>query len=134
MAGIPYKDEMNVFEPHKVFRFINAAICIALLLPAAACNREINRRLVDAAAEGNALSAKALIEQGANVEALENDGWTPLTSAAREGHLEVVKLLLEKGANVNKLEGGGHTALFWASRNQHQQVIELLLSKGGKDI
>lgn len=117
-----------------MLRFVRAAFCIALLLSAAACSREINRRLVSASAEGNALSVKALIEEGANVEALENDGWTPLTIAAREGHLEVVKLLLEKGANVNKLEGGGHTALFWANRNRHQQVIELLLSKGGKDI
>ena len=117
-----------------MLRFVKVATCTALLLSAIACSQEINQKLVSAAAEGNAASVKALIERGAEIEVLENDGWTPLTIAAREGHLEVVKLLLEKGANVNKSEGGGHTALFWANRNHHQQVIEYLLSKGGKEI
>ena len=115
-------------------QFIKVTVYTLALLAGTSCGREVDRKFVDAAAEGNVTAMNVLLERGANVNAAENDGWTPLTVASREGHLEAVKLLMEKGANVNKLEGGGHTALFWAKRNGHQQVVALLLSRGGKDI
>src|SRR6056297_1774117 len=44
--------------------------------------------------------AKYLIEQGAELNKQDNDGFTALHYAAKEGHLEVVKLLVEKGADL----------------------------------
>jgi ankyrin repeat protein len=40
-----------------------------------------------------------LLERGADPNAKNDDGWTPLHIAAGEGHVEIVKLLLERGAD-----------------------------------
>ena len=43
-----------------------------------------------------------LIEKGAEVNARDTDGWTPLMLAAMNSSTpEIVQLLLEKGAEVN---------------------------------
>ena len=48
---------------------------------------------------------KTLIENGANVNALDNRKWTPLHYAASKNeNAEVVKILIEKGANINTLD------------------------------
>lgn len=48
---------------------------------------------------GHVAVVRALLERGANIEAKEGDGSTPLYVAAQNGHVEVVKLLLTKRAN-----------------------------------
>ena len=42
--------------------------------------------------------AALLLDRGADIEAQDDDGWTPLDWAAAEGHLETVDLLRERGA------------------------------------
>jgi len=44
---------------------------------------------------------KALLTPGPNVNARDQDGWTPLHWAAWRGQLETVNLLIEKGADVD---------------------------------
>jgi hypothetical protein len=41
------------------------------------------------------------VTQGANVNAVDNAGWTPLHEACNHGNAEIVDLLLAAGANVN---------------------------------
>lgn len=43
-----------------------------------------------------------LIDEGAEVNAVDKHGITPLISACGEGHIACVKLLLEKGADKNQ--------------------------------
>jgi hypothetical protein len=94
------------------------------------CARSIDKDLIIAAYDGNVEQVRALVQKGANPNALAVDAWTPLTVAAREGHLEAVKVLLDSGAKIDAPEGGGNTALFWAAFYDHRDVIHLLLSKG----
>lgn len=42
-----------------------------------------------------------LIDNKADLEEPNDEGYTPLMEAAREGHRDVVELLLSRGANVN---------------------------------
>ena len=42
-----------------------------------------------------------LVSAGADINAINNDGWTPLIYAAREGHIEVVKFLVSVGADIH---------------------------------
>jgi ankyrin repeat protein len=50
-----------------------------------------------AACGGHVDLAMLLIERGANIEEVNDEGYTPLMEAAREGHEEMVALLLSQG-------------------------------------
>jgi ankyrin repeat protein len=71
-----------------------------------------------------------VLKQGANVDAKDKYGRTPLLWAAKNGHVTIVSLLLEKRANINFSDGGGGTPLSSAAQNGHKAVVQLLLGKG----
>ena len=83
---------------------------------------------------GHADIAKILIENGANVDEInDSTGSSCLHAAMQGGHLEVTKVLLENGANVNiKGRRFGHTPLdtsiFW----NRDELTKLLREYGGK--
>jgi len=55
-----------------------------------------------------------LLKRGANIEARNAVGETPLFSAIRSNQVKNAALLLDKGANLQALDGYGRTALFHA--------------------
>jgi hypothetical protein len=57
---------------------------------------------------------KLLLDKGAETEAKDDRGCTPLLWAAHNGHDTVVKLLLDKGADVGVKDGYGRTPLWMA--------------------
>nr|CEG03910.1 unnamed protein product [Fusarium acuminatum CS5907] len=83
---------------------------------------------------GHRAVVKLLLEQGAEVEAQDNDyGQTPLSLAAANGHEAAVGLLLEHGAEVETKDTGfGDTPLSWAAANGHEAVVRLLLEQGAE--
>jgi ankyrin repeat protein len=88
--------------------------------------------LYRAAAEGQEVVVRLLLENGADVKSKDgSDGRMPLSRAATNGHEAVVKLLLEKGADPeSKDHYYGRTPLSWAAENGHEAVVKLLLEKG----
>jgi ankyrin repeat protein len=73
-----------------------------------------------------------LIAHGANVNAEDKHGNTPLHWAARLGHQDIVEILLEYNANVNHKNQGGVSALSEAIQSNHRQVVEYLLSRNAQ--
>ncbi|KAL7956687.1 ankyrin repeat-containing domain protein [Trichoderma compactum] len=75
---------------------------------------------------------KLLLDQGANIEAKDDDGDTPLISAIRigNGNAGVVKLLLDRGADVEVEDEYGNTPLQFAKRQGYEDVVKLLLDRG----
>ena len=55
---------------------------------------------------------RTLIENGANINAVDKDGLTPLMCAARNSKVEAATLLLEKGASPDAKAANGNNA--WA--------------------
>jgi hypothetical protein len=72
---------------------------------------------------------RLLIQRGAEVDASDGDGNTPLNFAAREGHLTVARVLLDAGANPNSETERGYTPLQFAKTDE---LRALLRARGGK--
>ncbi len=71
--------------------------------------------------------AQLYLQHGANIEAKDNWGRTPLMYAVANSNTEGVKLLLENGTDVSVKDNEGRTALFYAKSSE---VIELLHNYG----
>jgi uncharacterized protein len=66
-----------------------------------------------AAADGDLATVTRLLQQGADPNAFDDLGWTPLIHAAKREHLDVVRCLLAAGTQVDARDGAraGNTAL-----------------------
>jgi ankyrin repeat protein len=78
-------------------------------------------------------SVKLLIEEGANVNARDYSGQTPLHFAAVYGRMASTELLIENGANVNAKDHNGDTPLAIAVKIGHKEVVKFLRKHGAKE-
>eukprot|EP00753_Platysulcus_tardus_P012864 PLAT3561.1.p1 GENE.PLAT3561.1~~PLAT3561.1.p1 ORF type:complete len:249 (+),score=76.34 PLAT3561.1:105-851(+) len=76
----------------------------------------------------SAAVVEALSAAGAELEAADNGGQTPLFTASFNGHDEAVAALIAAGADLNAVNKQGWTALITASYNGHKRVVELLMA------
>lgn len=81
-----------------------------------------------AAENNNTVLIGALIQRGANVDLIHDDGTTPLLIACVMGHKESVELLIKHGANVNGFEF--YSPLLAVARLGHLDIVELLVDAG----
>jgi len=66
------------------------------------------------ARQGCVACIPVLVEAGADINAVDQDGITPLLTAIINGHYDAAALLLEKGANSNIADRTGRTPLYAA--------------------
>lgn len=82
-------------------------------------------------ARGGSLAiAKRLMEGGADVNATEIHGSTPLQIAAENGHVELVEWLVRNGASLDAATPSGMRALDLARAAGHDDVADRLLALG----
>lgn len=74
-------------------------LTVLALLSMSAFSSDTNEKLLDAVSAGDTKTVRALIEDGADVDFLAEDGRTPLICAILRGNTEMVLLLLENGAD-----------------------------------
>ena len=84
-------------------------------------------RLHCAAAHGQAALVRSLLAAGADPNAVDDNGATPLHWAAVQGHYAVARLLLEAGANPNAENNKGATPVHLAFEFKHYHIARLLL-------
>jgi outer membrane protein assembly factor BamB len=112
---------------------INFMYLLIALFPLAIAAQDLNDDLWAAARKGDAPAVKALLAQGADVNAKLRYGATALSYAADRGHLEVIKVLVEHGAALNiKDTFYNSPPLLWAAYNGHTEVVKFLLEKGSE--
>jgi ankyrin repeat protein len=80
--------------------------------------------------EGYPETVLALLEGGAEVNAVDNFGIAPLHGAAMIGDIEVARVLVEKGADVNLQSLSGYTPLHVAALSGKAELVQFLLEKG----
>ncbi len=86
--------------------------------------------LVDAARDGDTAVVRALLAQGAGVDATEGDGTTALHWASYRDDVEIVELLLDAGADVDATNDLGATPLWTAGQNGSAVMVRRLLTAG----
>ncbi len=96
--------------------------------------RRLDKKLIKAAAKGNAPEVIRLLDAGANVNAQFTYQAPPLFAAAysgdTDGHHQTIEILLARGAEVDQRNGVNCTALMGAANRGHFRAAQLLLDAG----
>jgi len=104
-------------------------------LPDSNVRGRLNSELLKAARSRDVEKVKKLIDKGADIEARNEDGWTPLIIASNYGYSEIVRVLIENGADANmKDERSKETALMFAVFHNLIDIVEMLIVDGKADV
>jgi ankyrin repeat protein len=126
-------DDLDVFEATIAGRadLVRAHLARDPAL-AAAWTQDGYTALHYAAFFGGADAAEALIDAGADLEAVSRNkmGVRPLNSAAAGRHGDVSRLLVERGADVNAAQEQGFTPLHAAAQNGDADLVAVFLAAG----
>ena len=116
---------------------VGAALALAALLGAAPAalaqqrSADTSASALHWAAYNNDLgAAQRLLAEGADPNAMNRFGVTPLHEAATVGNPEMLKALLEAGGDANAAFGEGETVLMTAARAGNAESVRLLLAHG----
>ena len=96
------------------------------------CGESSSELLLQSVVEGNVKAVKQHLAVGADVNAKNRYGSTPLHRAASAGHKEIAELLIAEGADVNAKDEDGETPLDWVIEKNHTEIADLLRKHGGK--
>nr|XP_046182467.1 histone-lysine N-methyltransferase EHMT2-like isoform X5 [Oncorhynchus gorbuscha] len=94
-------------------------------------DKSMRTPLLEAIVNNHVEVTRYLVQSGACVYHIEEDGYTGLHHAAKLGSLDIVTLLLETGqVDINAQDSGGWTPIIWAAEHKHIKVIRALLHRG----
>lgn len=91
---------------------------------------DLTQELSNAVLANDEHRIRLLVEKGADINALDPQGYAPIHTAARKRHADQVKLFAELGANVDLPDSDGMTALQHAVMRDHVPSIKALLERG----
>lgn len=103
---------------------------VELLLKAGADLRTDPAALVAAVSKGSVPLVLRMLDAGADIDAMEATGFTPLLMAAKCDSADIVELLLSRGANVDKADTDGVTPLCLATGFDRPEIVKALLAHG----
>ena len=122
-------------------RLQSSALFLVGLLCAGMCNGvqaaasgDLGQELINAARDGKLAEVKQLVPQGADINAADGNGETPLHAATGAGKLDVVQWLVGQGADINATNGDGETPLWTAALEGKCDAVQVLaeLPDGGQ--
>jgi len=99
---------------------------------AAGAEETVSRRLIAAAARGDAAELRALLRGGADPDRGDAGGWTALHQAAETGDSAIVRVLLRSGASPDLRARARGTALDVAESSGRMEVARVLRAAGAR--
>jgi ankyrin repeat protein len=118
---------------------VRAVLCVLLVCgcrPSANESGKVDAKskslppLSAAAKRGDVSLVKKLLSSGADPNAVDPEGGTPLQYATSSAKIEVVRALLAGGANVRANSPDGYSVLHVVAVDREVQIAELLLAAG----
>lgn len=111
-------------------RRLVAALALACTFagPARGADRPIDAALRAAAERNDLAGFRALLAQGADVNARDAQQDSAFLLAARNGHAEVVRAAIAAGADLKALNRYGSTALMGPAYRGHVETVRVLLA------
>ena len=91
--------------------------------------KKLDDDLLEAAEKNKLGVVKRLLEEGADIDAKNNEDMTPLHLAVWEANLKMVKFLVGKGAKINTQGKRGWTPRQLAITKGHQAIADYLKDK-----
>lgn len=128
--------ELGLVAPAEIERFKTSEQA-QLKLTAAASDmlpryaQQPDFQLIEAAGKGDVARIKQSLSEGANANAIDMAGNTPLLNAARQGRVESARMLLDAGAEIDG-RGGPMTPLAAAALHGHTILARLLIRNGAR--
>jgi len=89
----------------------------------------LDRGLINVASRGSLDDVESFLNEGASVEACDENGRTALHLAAMSGSRPCIDFLLQRQASIDAPDANNCTPLHLASITGHQQCVSLLLSR-----
>ncbi|MET3290561.1 ankyrin repeat domain-containing protein [Brevibacillus fluminis] len=90
----------------------------------------MTHKLLQAAKNGETSVVKDLLERGADINARDAAGRTPVLLAAHGSHIETIHFLIEAGADVNLRDDRNDNPLLHAAAAGKLAIVKLLLDAG----
>ncbi|KAJ6642028.1 Protein phosphatase 1 regulatory subunit 12B, partial [Pseudolycoriella hygida] len=72
-----------------------------------------------------------LVQQGADVNRQDNEGWTPLHATSSCGFLSIATYLIENGADLAAVSGDGELAIDVAESNRMEEILQKYINEKG---
>ena len=90
----------------------------------------LDNRLLAASSRGDTRAAQEALSKGANIDARDRFGNTPLILSSDGGYQEITRLLIKEGASLNAVNVYGYTPLLSAVTNSHRYIASMLFKAG----
>lgn len=113
-----------------MIRILSSTITVLVIAVADASAADVAAPLADAVERQDAATVRALLEQGADVNAPQADGMSPLHWAVYHDDARLAEQLVDAGASVAAVTRYGVRALSIACTNGNGEIVELLLNAG----
>lgn len=122
---------MKLIKLLSIAILFTGSILLAMDNPSKKPRIDLGKELISAVKASNLERTSSLIEKGASIDYVDEDGFTALIWAAYNGHKAICKLLIDAKANLNFASySGGNTALIWAEHNSHNEICKWLINAG----
>ena len=92
-------------------------------------SHSLDLELLRSAEKGDLASVQRFAKKGANIEAKDQSGSTPLMIAVGNADTAMVKFLLDRGASVDTRSTDGANVLMEAAQMGRVSIVEMLLQK-----